>query len=121
MKKILVLALVFVGLSSFAQAVKTYQYTQMSTIESVVPGGMGRSRMISTDEQGQIQENNLENFFSMVGINFSNVRNNDKVITDKINEYSKLGWELYSVNTGVYATDGKTGIFITRYLFRKPM
>ncbi len=97
-----------------------YHYKQFSTIESLVPGGMGRSRIVTTDEQGVSVEKDLLNFFSLVGINFSNVSNNDKMIVDKINEFSSQGWELYQVTTGVQShSKDATGIFITRYLFRQ--
>lgn len=58
------------------------------------------------------------NFYSMTGINFKNIANNDKLIVDSINQYTTDGWELYKVTTGVQSNDN-TGIFITRYLFRK--
>jgi len=102
-----------------------YNFLQISTIESVVPGGLGRSRMISSNPDGTVNEEKMENFFSMVGINFSNVRKNDQQITDKINTIVNDGWELVSVSTGVYpgggekGSTGATGIFITRYLFKK--
>ena len=94
---------------------------QVTVIESVVPGGMGRSRMISQDENGQMEETKLQNFFSMAGINFGNVRENDQQITNKITELSNQGWTLYDVTSGVYAGNGNNsqGIFITRYLFNK--
>ncbi len=100
----------------------TYEYRQFSTVESVVQGGMGRSRMVSTDSKGTMVEKDLLNFYSMVGINFGNVVNNDKIIVDKINEYTSDGWELYTITAGVHSpSEGKggTGIFLTRYLFRK--
>ena len=37
-----------------------------TTVESVVAAGMGRSRLITTDKD--IQEQELENFFSLLGI-----------------------------------------------------
>jgi hypothetical protein len=96
-----------------------YEYQQITTLESVVPGGLGRSRMIATDKKGQLEETKLENFFSMVGINFGNIKSNDQTITRKIEQMSDEGWELYSVNTGAYSADGGNGIFISRYLFRR--
>ena len=66
----------------------------------------------------------LLNFYSMVGINFKNIASNDRLIVETINEYTTDGWELHVVTTGVNsAAEGKggTGIFITRYLFRKPV
>lgn len=97
-----------------------YTYKQFSTIESVVPGGLGRSRMITSDQANQDVEKDLMNFYSLTGINFKNVANNDKLIVDNINQLSVDGWELYKVTTGVQSGD-KAGIFITRYLFRKPV
>ncbi|MFA4851677.1 MAG: hypothetical protein WC599_04075 [Bacteroidales bacterium] len=103
-----------------------YNFLQISTIESVVPGGLGRSRMISSNPDGTVNEEKMENFFSMAGINFGNVRKNDQQITDKINTIVNDGWEFVSVSTGVYpggsgdkGGTGATGIFITRYLFKK--
>lgn len=100
-----------------------YEYKQFSTIESVVPGGLGRSRILTTDDNGQMREKELKNFYSMVGINFDNIANNDRVIVDRMNEYGNEGWELLQVSV---ASQEKTsngsssgGLFITRYLFRR--
>lgn len=99
-----------------------YTYKQFSTIESVVPAGLGRSRVITSDAEGQILEKELKNFYSATGINFRNVLNNDRVIVDNINGLTAEGWELYQVSTGVNGGgENATGIFITRYLFRKPI
>ena len=100
---------------------ETVQWYQVTVIESVVPGGIGRSRMISQDENGKMEETKLQNFFSMAGINFGNVMENDQQITNKISELSNQGWNLYDVTSGVYAGNGNNsqGIFITRYLFNK--
>ena len=97
-----------------------FTYRQFSTIESVVPGGLGRSRIIISDNTDQEVEKDLMNFYSLTGINFKNVANNDKLIVDNINQYTTDGWELCQVTTGVQSGD-KNGIFITRYLFRKPV
>ena len=101
--------------------VAEFRYKQFSTVESIVPGGLGRSRIVSTDENGTTIEKDLLNFYSLVGINFGNISNNDRLIVDKINEYTKDGWELYSVTTGVQSPSDKSGggIYLTRYLFRK--
>lgn len=98
-----------------------YTWRQFSTIESVVPGGLGRSRIIISDQSDQTIEKDLLNFYSMVGINFKNIANNDRLIVDNINQWTTEGWELFEVSTGVQSppADGGTGIFITRYLFRK--
>ena len=63
----------------------------------------------------------------MVAINFKNVANNDRMIVETINQYEAEGWELHTVSTGVNDSGGGqgggggTGIFITRYLFRKAL
>jgi hypothetical protein len=95
------------------------EFLQITAVESVVPGGLGRSRLVSVDDKGGIEEEKLKNFFSLVGINFGNIRNNDQKITETISRLTSQGWELTSVNTGVYGADKSTGIFITRYLFKR--
>ena len=111
-----------------------YEYKQITVIESVVPGGLGRSRMLVNDAKGDLEEIKLKNFFSLVGINFGNIKKNDEKITDKVSELTQNGWELQDVTSGVYSSTSvsgggddlgistsATGIFITRYLFKKPM
>lgn len=102
---------------------KEYEYFQFSTIESVIPGGLGRSRILTTDNKGQLLEKDLKNFYSMVGLNFKNIAKNDNSIVERINDYSSQGWELINVVTGSHAqtSDGSSsgGLFITRYLFRR--
>jgi hypothetical protein len=100
----------------------TYVYRQFSTIESVVPGGVGRSRVIISDQADQEIGKDLLNFYSITGINFKNVASNDRMIVETINNYVSEGWELHTVTTGVNSPGegkGGTGIFITRYLLRK--
>ncbi len=116
------IAALFYAFTSPAPAQEeTVKWYQVTVIESVVPGGVGRSRMISQDENGKMEETKLQNFFSMAGINFGNVMENDQQITNKISELSNQGWTLYDVTSGVYAGNGNNsqGIFITRYLFNK--
>jgi hypothetical protein len=77
--------------------------------------------MISTDANGKLHEVKMKNFFSVTGINFGNLKENDLLITDKIQHLSDEGWELYDTTTGVamYGVDNSDGIFMPRYLFRK--
>jgi hypothetical protein len=103
--------------SSFAQA--KYEFRQVTAVESVVPGGLGRSRLITTGKDGKIEEIKLENFFSLVGINFGNIKENDKIITTMIEGMYSDNWVLENVSTGVYGVESSTGIFITRYLFKR--
>ena len=97
------------------------QWYQLTVVESVVPGGVGRSRMISLDEKGKMEETKLQNFFSVAGINFGNIRENDQQITNKISDLTNDGWVLNEVTSGVYSGNNNhnQGIFITRYLFTK--
>jgi hypothetical protein len=120
MKKI-ILSISFLISAWFSGIAQTkYEYQQMTAVESVVPGGLGRSRLITTGKDGSMEEIKLENFFSLVGINFGNIKENDRAIAAKIEERVNEGWELMSVTPGVYGADKSTGIFITRYLFRRP-
>jgi hypothetical protein len=112
--------LAFYGFKQDEGNTKT-KWLQITAVESVVPGGIGRSRMISIDDNGKMEETKIQNFFSMTGINFGNIRANDLTITNKISELTNEGWELYDVTSGVFSgnQDNTNGIFITRYLFKK--
>ncbi|BDB56873.1 hypothetical protein [Flavobacterium ammonificans] len=145
MKKIIITALLMAGLFVNAQG---FQYKIVTTIESVVPGGIGRSRIIEngtevdytqftttrtkegkekTDKDrsdvkiDNLKESTLVNFYSLVGINFQNIASNDAMVTSMLNKYSKDGWELFNIVSGVESDAGKgdgDGIFITRFYFR---
>lgn len=118
MKKVVfTLMLLAISTMGFSQI---YEFYQMTTVESVVPGGLGRSRMILTNESGEMQDVKMENFFSLVGINFQNIRFNDQMIGDKLGDLSEEGWELSNVSSAAYGHESSTGIFITRYLFKRP-
>ncbi|MCB0819235.1 MAG: hypothetical protein KDC13_01335 [Bacteroidetes bacterium] len=110
------------------------EYKVITIVESIVPMGLGRSRLIETQtqvnaaefttertdgkdsKQGKIDrgdakvdafsETKLLNFYSGVGINFQNIASNDAIITSKINELSKEGWKLAFVNSGVESDAG---------------
>ena len=122
-------ALLVLGMYSFRTTTTTqdkpvvYEYKQFSTIESVIPGGLGRSRILTTDDGGQLLEKELKNFYSLVGINFGNIANNDRAIVDRINGYAEDGWELLQVTTGSHSqqSEGNSsgGLFLTRYVFRR--
>ncbi|MDO7875274.1 hypothetical protein Q5H93_11065 [Hymenobacter sp. ASUV-10] len=109
-----------------AQAQSTgYQFLQMTTIESVVPGGLGRSRVLFTPEWKGTKETTMENLFSLTGINLGNVRSNEEAIVRYLGEMSNDGWELYQTTPLTQVLNGtggqsSQGIFMTRYLFRKP-
>ncbi|MBF9141221.1 hypothetical protein [Hymenobacter properus] len=107
-----------------AQAKGSYQFLQMTTIESIVPGGMGRSRVMFTPEWKGTKESTMENLFSLTGINLGNVHSNEELIVRYLNEITADGWELYQttpLTQTIQGTGGQSqqGIFLTRYLFRK--
>ncbi len=121
-KAICIAALLGCLLSSealWAQVAK--QYLFLTTVESIIPGGLGRSRMMISRPDGQQSEEDLRNFYSLVGINFGNIKDNDEDVLQKINALVAEGWTLEFVNSGVQSpseTQGP-GIYMTRYLFSK--
>ncbi|WP_442844518.1 hypothetical protein [Leeuwenhoekiella sp. H156] len=148
MKKTTFLFLLFVSLnlSLFAQV---FEYQTVTVIESIIPNGLGRSRMISTlesrdykeftserseeddsrnkSDRSEIRLKNFEetkllNFFNIGGIRFQNIAANDAVVTSKINTMAEEGWELAFVNSGVESYGGEgdeNGIYVTRYIFKR--
>ena len=126
MKKIYVLLVVaLIGSTSlFAQEVKTgvkKQFMQITTVESVVSGGLGRSKMIITTPDGSQTETDLENLFSLVGINFKNIRDNEDKVIKTLKCYDDKGWKMEQVTSFTLSpgSNGGVGIFMTRYLLSK--
>jgi len=151
MKNLLFVAILFLLLTieSNAQEKPVYEVKIITSIESIVPNGIGRSRLISTDSEVDYRqfttrqtaehgdrnksdreeirikdydETKLLNFFNIGGIRFQNIASNDALLTSKINEMLAEGWELAFVNTGVESfggSDDSNGIFVTRYLFKR--
>ncbi len=142
--------LLFVMLFAASVCAVAQEIKVVTIVESIVPGGLGRSRIIDgkqavnyqdfttertaegKGDQGDVKrgdvkidafgETKLLNFYSLAGINFQNIASNDAVITSKINELFKEGWDLAFVTSGVESDAGKSdgnGIFITRLYFRK--
>ena len=147
MKKLLL----FIGLGlilcldSFAQV----EYKVITSVESIVPSGLGRSRIISANEdknykdytstqtdddnsrnksdRGDIRvkdfdETKLLNFYNIAGIRFQNIAANDALITSKINTMIEEDCDLAFVTSAVESDSGKDdgqGIFITRYIFKR--
>ncbi len=139
----------FVFLTIAEVSAQTYEYKIVTSIESVVPMGLGRSRIISAEEDKNYEEytstrseednkqnkskrdkakienfdeTKILNFYSATGINFQNVASNDAILSSKVNSMVEEGWELAFVTSGVESDSGKgdgTGIFITRFLFRR--
>lgn len=133
-KKLIFSALVlsFCGLDILAQ---TYEYKIITSVESIVPMGIGRSRIIEnttevdasmyttsrnegTDSNqksvkrkdlkvNELNETKLLNFFSGVGINFQNIASNDAMIASALDALANDGWELAFVTSGVESDAGK--------------
>ena len=146
MKKIILAAVVMFA-ASFTMSAQ--QYRVITSVESIVPNGLGRSRIINALEEKDykefttvqteddntrnksdrseirvknFEETKLLNFYNLGGIRFQNIAANDAVITSMINDMISNGWELACVVSGVESEGGKgdgQGIFITRYIFRK--
>jgi hypothetical protein len=148
MKKVLFLATL--AIVTFIEInAQSFEYKIITSVESIVPMGIGRSRIISSDEEqdykaftskrtatnkkqnkskrsdvkiNQFEETKLVNFYSIAGINFKNIASNDAVISSKINEMITEGWDLAFVTSGVESDSGerdRKGIFITRYIFKR--
>ncbi len=145
MKKIILSALIaLIG----CMEIQAQHYRVITSVESIVPNGVGRSRIINSlderdyreytsvqseasgdrnkSDRGEIrvkdyEETKLLNFYNIGGIRFQNIAANDTMISSMINTMIEEGWELAFVTSAVESS-GKgdnQGIFITRYIFRK--
>jgi hypothetical protein len=147
LKKILLAIFLFISIIE-AEA-QSYEFRIVTSIESVVPMGLGRSRIISNEEDKDYKEytssrteeskkqnkskrsdakvenfdeTKILNFYSATGINFQNIASNDALLSSKVNTMIEEGWELAFVTSGVESDSGKgdgTGIFITRFIFKR--
>ncbi len=125
------------------------EYKVITSVESIVPSGLGRSRIVSSSEERNFkdftsnrseeddernksdrseirvknfEETKLLNFYNIGGIRFQNIAANDAVVSSKINSMVEEGWELAFVTSAVESDSGKDdgqGIFITRYIFKR--
>ena len=119
----------------FTAAEAQTQYKVVTVVESIVPMGMGRSRIIenTTDinyedfttarsegkdsKQGEVKradakvdsfnETKILNFYSGVGLNFQNIASNDALISSMMNKMAAEGWELFTVAAGVESKGSK--------------
>jgi hypothetical protein len=146
MKKLFILAgLLLMGVPE----ISAQTYRVVTSVESIVPNGLGRSRIINGLEEkdyreytsvqseddnsrnkadrGDIRVKNFEetkllNFYNLGGIRFQNIAANDALISSMINDMIANGWELAFVTSAVESDAGDKdgqGIFITRYIFKK--
>jgi hypothetical protein len=120
--KQLLLAILFcvvINLDTHAQAQATIaQYMQITTIESTVSGGGGRSKLIITFEDGRQQETDMLNLFSLLGINFKNIQSNDLQIVKALTEFAKQGWRLVATIPLVPVSEDNS-LCMTRYLLMR--
>lgn len=147
MKKLALLLIV--ALLSFVDINAQVEYKVITSVESIVPSGLGRSRIVSASEERDykdftssrseeddernksdrseirvknFEETKLLNFYNIGGIRFQNIAANDAVVSSKINSMIEEGWELAFVTSAVESDGGKDdgqGIFITRYIFKR--
>ena len=122
--QILVLSIsvaMIVSIFAFNTPAPAYEYMSLTTVESIVPGGLGRSRMLIDGGNGNLDEQKIKNIYSMVGIKMENIFYNDQDVVAKLNDLSTEGWELAFANTGVQSPTqgGSTGIYCTRYILRR--
>jgi hypothetical protein len=143
------LFIIAIALISFFDVTAQVEYKVITSVESIVPMGLGRSRLISANEDKNYKdytstqteddntrnksdrseirvkdfdETKLLNFYNVAGIRFQNIAANDALITSKINTMIEEGWELAFVTSAVESDAGKSdgnGIFITRFIFKR--
>ncbi|MFT7073989.1 hypothetical protein [Patiriisocius sp. Uisw_017] len=130
-------------------AIPKFEVKVITSVESIVPLGLGRSRLISGNEERDytkftssqteddnsrnkskrkdirlkdFEETKLLNFYNIAGIRFQNIAANDAIISSKITMMLAEGWDLVFVTSAVESDSGEgdgNGIFITRYIFKR--
>lgn len=138
---IFLVGLSLVGLSTTSQVraqetspASQQEFKIVTVVESIVPMGIGRSRIIDSQTHvdasafatertdgtksdqkeinrkdikiDELEETKLLNFFSATGINFQNIASNDAMIASKINSMISEGWSLTYVTSGVESNAG---------------
>ncbi len=108
---------IVVSFDTHAQATTT-QYMQITSIESTVSGGGGRSKLIITHDDGKQEETDMLNLFSLLGINFKNIQSNDLQIVKALTEFAKQGWKLVATIPLVPFSEDSS-LCMTRYLLMR--
>lgn len=126
-----------------------YEFTSFTVVESIVPNGLGRSRLINALEERDyreftsvrseedntrnksdrdeirvknFEETKLLNFFNIGGIRFQNIAANDAIVRSKVTTMLNDGWQIVSIVSGVESVgskDDSDGIYITRFYFQR--
>ncbi|WP_205749789.1 hypothetical protein [Cyclobacterium amurskyense] len=132
-KKGMIALLIIVGVAQI-EAKAQQEFKIVTVVESIVPMGIGRSRIIDSQSENnyekfttdrtdgkksnqkeikrsaikidELEETKLLNFFSATGINFQNIASNDAVIASKINTMLADGWKLTYITSGVESNAG---------------
>lgn len=135
------------GTSSISS--QQFEIKIITSIESIVSSGLGRSRLISSNEKRNhnsftseqtaedntrnkssrkeirvrdFEETKLLNFYNIGGIRFQNIAANDALVSSKLTEMLRQGWDIIFISSAV-ESDGGTqdgnGIFITRYILKR--
>lgn len=147
MRKTFFILLLTFFINSNLLIAQKHEYKVITSIESIIPNGLGRSRLVSSNESRDykdatseheggrnkskrseirvkdFEETKLLNFYNLGGIRFENIVSNDAMISSKINTMIDEGWDLAFVTSAVESDAGKddgNGIFITRYIFKRP-
>lgn len=126
MKKTILSLIIIAGLATITMAQDAPKETpkkfmQITTIESVIGGGFGRSKMLITKEDGSQDERDMENLFSLTGMNMKNIKSNESDILRALKTYTDQGWKIDQVTPLTLSPGDKgPGIFMTRYLLSKP-
>ena len=146
--------LTFLATNIFGQEVlkhPEFEIKVMTSVESIIPDGLGRSRLISANDTRDykqftssqtrddntrnkskrkdirvknFEETKLLNFYNVGGIRLQNIAANDAIISSKITTMISEGWDLLFVTSGVESDAGEkdgNGIFITRYIFKRKL
>jgi hypothetical protein len=104
------------------------EYKIVTVVESIVPGGVGRSRIIEATSEADSEAATTERVDGKksdqgdVKRGDLNVASNDALISDKVNNMVAAGWSLEFVVSGVESDAGKQdgqGLYITRFIFKK--
>jgi hypothetical protein len=97
------------------------EFMQITTVESVISAGFGRSKMLITNPDGTQRESEMNNLFSLTGIHFKNIKENEDQIIKTLKSYTDEGWKLEQVMPLTLSPSGNgPGIFMTRYLLSRP-
>lgn len=131
MRNLIFFSILLIGADCFAQQM---EYKVITSIESIVPMGIGRSRLIASQSEvnpdlftterdngkksrmgkvrrkdlkiDEFEETKMLNFYSATGINFQNVASNDALVSSKLTMMSLDGWTLAFVLSGVESDAG---------------